>query len=50
MAKASDGQQPPEYLSTHPSHDTRVRQIREWLPEAKRERRQDDEVEGEVES
>ncbi len=44
MAKASKGQQPPEYLSTHPSHGTRVKQIRAWLPEAARERRQDDEV------
>lgn len=44
MAKQSEGQQPPEYLSTHPSHGTRVQQIRGWLPEAARERRQDDEV------
>jgi predicted Zn-dependent protease len=44
MAKASKGQEPPEYLSTHPSHGTRVEQIRGWLPEAERERRQDDEV------
>ena len=48
MAKASKGAQPPEYLSTHPSHETRVRQIREWLPQAQKERRQDDAVEGEV--
>lgn len=44
MATASKGQQPPEYLSTHPSHATRVKQIRAWLPEATKERRQDDEV------
>jgi predicted Zn-dependent protease len=27
---------PPEYLSTHPSHGTRVQQIRAWMPEAMR--------------
>lgn len=25
---------PPEFLSTHPSGDTRIRQLREWMPEA----------------
>jgi predicted Zn-dependent protease len=25
-----------EFLSTHPSHETRENQIREWLPEAQR--------------
>lgn len=25
---------PPEFLSTHPSHGTRVRQIEQWIPEA----------------
>ena len=35
MAEASRGrQQPPEFLSTHPSHETRIRQIEAWLPEA----------------
>jgi len=34
MSKAI-GDKPPEFLSTHPSDDTRMRQIREWLPEAK---------------
>ncbi len=24
----------PEFLSTHPSHETRIRQLKEWLPEA----------------
>lgn len=28
------GQQPPELLSTHPNSETRIRQIREFLPEA----------------
>lgn len=37
MAEASGGRgQPPEFLSTHPSHGTRIRQIEQWLPEALR--------------
>lgn len=28
------GGQPPEWLSTHPSHETRIAQIEEWMPEA----------------
>lgn len=35
MSKSSGGEKPPEFLSTHPSDETRMRQIREWLPEAK---------------
>jgi metalloendopeptidase OMA1, mitochondrial len=34
MAEASGGQAPPEYASTHPSNETRIRQIEEWMPEA----------------
>ena len=35
MADASKGgQRPPEFLSTHPSEETRIRQIDAWLPEA----------------
>ncbi len=30
------GQQPPEFLSTHPSHGTRIAQLRKWRPEALR--------------
>ena len=30
------GQNPPEFLSTHPSHGTREQQIQAWLPEAQR--------------
>ncbi len=33
MNKAG-GQKPPEFLSTHPSDERRVEQIRKWLPEA----------------
>jgi predicted Zn-dependent protease len=29
---------PPEFLSTHPSHDTRISQIRGWLPEMEKYR------------
>ncbi len=36
MGEASKGQsRPPEFLSTHPSDETRVHQIDDWLPEAK---------------
>lgn len=34
MAGLGGGQKPPELLSTHPSDERRVAQIREWLPEA----------------
>lgn len=33
MAEASDGQ-PPEFLSTHPSHGTRIRDLQRQLPRA----------------
>ena len=37
MAAASQGTgKPPEFLSTHPSEPTRIRQIELWLPEAMR--------------
>lgn len=37
MAAAAKGQaQPPEFLSTHPSSETRIRQIEAWTPEALR--------------
>ena len=30
----SGGQAPPEFLSTHPSHDTRIRDLEAHIPEA----------------
>jgi len=33
MERAGGGQ-PPEFLSTHPSHGTRIEQLQEWMPEA----------------
>lgn len=34
MNKASKGQAPPEFLSTHPGHQTRVNNLNRWMPEA----------------
>jgi predicted Zn-dependent protease len=34
MAKIA-GDKPPQFLSTHPSDESRISQIREWLPEAR---------------
>lgn len=31
---AAGGQKPPEFMSTHPADETRVRQLLEWMPEA----------------
>lgn len=36
MAELERGDRPPEFLSTHPSSDTRIVQLREWIPEAMR--------------
>jgi len=36
MAKQNQGQAPPEFMSTHPSDETRIAKIREELPEALR--------------
>lgn len=34
MSKASEGQRPPEFLSTHPSEESRIKAIQKALPEA----------------
>lgn len=34
MGAASQGPRPSEFASTHPSHETRIRQLNEWMPEA----------------
>ena len=37
MKTASNGQSPPEFLSTHPSHDTRIENLRNRIPTARAE-------------
>jgi predicted Zn-dependent protease len=37
MKAKSGGQAPPEFLSTHPSNDTRINNLTEWAPLAKAE-------------
>ncbi len=39
MQAQSDGQAPPEFLSTHPSNETRINNLQKWAPEAKKEAR-----------
>ncbi|MBC7694293.1 MAG: M48 family metallopeptidase [Burkholderiales bacterium] len=34
MAQAGSGQNPPEFLSTHPSDETRIATLKEYMPEA----------------
>lgn len=35
---ALGGQKPPEFMSTHPGSDTRIRQLQEWMPKAEQVR------------
>lgn len=37
MSAASGGGAPPEFMSTHPSHETRIQNLTQWIPEAKAE-------------
>ncbi|TKD63454.1 M48 family metallopeptidase [Flavobacterium sp. ASW18X] len=37
MKANSGGQAPPEFMSTHPSNDTRINNLTSWAPEAKQE-------------
>jgi predicted Zn-dependent protease len=37
--KANSQGAPPEFLSTHPSNDTRISNLTQWVPEAKAEAR-----------
>lgn len=34
MGAASQGQQPPEFMSTHPAHDTRIQELNSNMPQA----------------
>ena len=34
MASMGNGQKPPEFLSTHPSDKTRIKDLQRWMPEA----------------
>lgn len=34
MGQASGGRGPAQFMSTHPSHETRIRQFEKWMPEA----------------
>jgi predicted Zn-dependent protease len=34
MEQASRGQSSPQFLSTHPSHGTRIKQLEKWMEEA----------------
>ncbi len=38
MGQMSQGKQPAEFMSTHPSHETRIQRLEEWMPQALEER------------
>lgn len=40
MGQASSGRAPSEFMSTHPSHETRIQQFKEWMPKAMEMRQQ----------
>ncbi len=40
MGQTTGGRAPAEFMSTHPSHDTRIKQFSEWMPEALEIKRQ----------
>lgn len=40
MGQASGGRGPAQFMSTHPSHQTRIRQFEQWMPEALQVRRE----------
>lgn len=43
MERMASGREPPEILSDHPSHETRIQQLREWAPRAAAAKRAFDE-------
>jgi len=42
MEKALQGSEPPQFLSTHPSNTTRMRDVEKWMPEANEKRQTGD--------
>jgi predicted Zn-dependent protease len=42
MSQATQGQAPPEFMSTHPAPESRVQKMMEWMPEAEQVREKSD--------